>query len=112
MFWKRSTRGGVPVLTVVVGYVTPACKALVRMGMRDSYPDACRDVVLDEAGDNMVAKALRSKEAIYIKNVATCPSFVRRDKAARYGIQYITFLTTAGGVIEYGTVHILKVLSK
>ena len=97
MFWKRSTRGSVPVLTVVGGYVTPARKAsLVRMGMRDSYPDACRDVVLDEAGDNLVAKAFRSKEAIYIKNVATCPSFVRRDKAARYGIQYITFLATAG----------------
>ena len=106
MFWERSTRGGVPVLTVAGGYVTPARKAsLVRMGMSDSYPDACRDVVLDEAGDNMVAKALRSKEAIHIENVSTCPSFVRRDKAARYGIQSITFLATAGGVIEYGTVH-------
>jgi hypothetical protein len=113
MFWERSTRGGVPVLTVAGGYVTPARKAsLVRMGMSDSYPDACRDVVLDEAGDNMVAKALRSKEAIHIENVATCPSFVRRDKAARFGIQSITFLATAGGVIEYGMVHILKVPSK
>ena len=109
MFWERRTRGGVPVLTVAGGYVTPARKAsLVRMGMSDSYPDSCRDVVLDEAGDNMVAKALRSKEAICIDNVASCPSFARRDKAARYGIQSITFLATAGGVIEYGTVHILK----
>jgi hypothetical protein len=112
MFWKRSTRGGVPVLTVVGCYVTPACKvSLVRMGMRDSYPTGT-DMVLDKAGDNMVAKALRSKEVIYIKNVATCPSFVPRDKTARYGIQSITFLATAGGVIEYGTVHILKALSK
>jgi hypothetical protein len=109
MFWERSTRGGKPVLTVVGGYVTPARKAsLVRMGMSDSYPDSCRDVVLDEAGDNMVAKALRSKEAIYIDNVASCPSFARRDKAARYGIQSISFLASAGGVIEYGTVNILK----
>jgi hypothetical protein len=109
MFWERSTRGGKPVLTVAGGYVTPARKdSLVRMGMSDSYPDSCRDVVLDEAGDNMVAKALRSKEAICIDNVASCPSFARRDKAARYGIQSITFLASAGGVIEYGTVHILK----
>jgi hypothetical protein len=53
----------------------------------------------------VVAKALRSKESIFIENVATCPSFVRQDKAARFGIQSITFLATAGGVIEYGTVH-------
>jgi len=109
MFWERSTRGGKPVLTVADGYVTPARKAsLVRMGMSDSYPDSCRDVVLDEAGDNMVAKALRSKEAICIDNVPSCPGFARRDKAARYGIQSITFLATAGGVMEYGTVHILN----
>jgi hypothetical protein len=106
MFWERITCGGRPVLTVLAGYVTPARKAsLVRMGMSDSFPDSCRDVVLDEAGDSVVAKALRSKESIFIENVATCPSFVRQDKAARFGIQSITFLATAGGVIEYGTVH-------
>jgi hypothetical protein len=76
--------------------------------MSYSFPDSCRDVVLDEAGDSVVAKALRSKESIFIENVATCPSFVRQDKTARFGIQSITFLATACGVIEYGTVHILK----
>ena len=106
MFWERITCGGRPVLTVLAGYVTPARKAsLVRMGMSDSFPDSCRDVVLDEAGDNMVAKELRSKEAISIENAATYPRFVRRDKAARYGIQSITFVATADGVLEYGTAN-------
>jgi hypothetical protein len=106
MFWERITCGGRPVLTVLAGYVTPARKAsLARMGMSDSYPDSCRDVVLDEAGDNMVAKALRSKEAICIDNVASCPSFARRDKAARYGIQSITLVAIAGEVLEHGTAN-------
>ena len=30
------------------------------------------------------------------------------DKAARFGIQSITFLATTGGVIECGTVHFFK----
>ena len=32
-----------------------------------------------------------------------CPGFLRADKAARYGIQSITFVSIAGGVLEYGT---------
>jgi len=106
MFWERSTRGGMSTgnMAVVGGYVTPERKAnLVAMGLSDTYADACSDVVLDATGDNMVAKALRSNEAIYIENVAACPSFARKDKAARYGIQSIAFVAAAGGVIEYGT---------
>jgi hypothetical protein len=111
MFWERSTvtRGGMTTdnMTVAGGYVTPQLQAsLVSMGLSDTYADACSDVVLDAAGDNLVAKALRSKEAIFIENAATCPSFVRRDKAARYGIQSITFVATAGGVLEYGTANV------
>jgi len=37
--------------------------------------------------------------------VAACASFVRRDKAARYGIQSITLVAIAGGVLEYGTAN-------
>ena len=79
MFWERSTvtRSGMTTdnMTVAGSYVTPQLKAsLVAMGLSDTYADACSDVVLDAAGDNMVAKALRSKEAICIENAATCPA--------------------------------------
>ena len=106
MFWQRSTRGGMSTNDMVVGggYVTPERKAaLVAQGLSDTYADACSDVVLDVAGNNFVAKALRSNEAIYIEDVAGCEGFARKDKAARYGIRSICFVAAAGGVIEYGT---------
>jgi hypothetical protein len=38
-------------------------------------------------------------------SVAACASFVRRDKAARFGIQSITLVAIAGGVLEYGSAN-------
>ena len=50
-------------------YVTPEHRAsLLRMGMSDSFADACSATVLDAEGDSMVAKALRSNEAVSIEN--------------------------------------------
>jgi hypothetical protein len=103
MFWERITCGGRPVLTVLAGYVTPARKAsLVRMGMSDSFPDSCRDVVLDEAGDSVVAKALRSKDSIFIENVATCPNFVRQDKV-RHPVHHVLGHCRRSDRIWHGT---------
>jgi hypothetical protein len=49
-------------------YVTAERRAsLLRMGMSDSYAEACCAMVLEADGDNMVASALRSNEAISIE---------------------------------------------
>jgi len=56
-------------MTVAGIYVTPQRRAsLLRMGMSDSFAEACCVMVMDMDGDNMVAKALRSNEAICIEN--------------------------------------------
>ena len=100
MFWQQTARG----LEVAGGYVTPERKAALRgQGKVDTYADACSDVVLDASGSSFVAKALRSREHVYIQDANTCATFARRDKAADYGIRNVCMVAAAGGVIEYGT---------
>jgi hypothetical protein len=49
--------------------VTPERRAsLLRMGMNDSYPEACSPLVMDADGDSIVAQALRSNDALCVEN--------------------------------------------
>jgi hypothetical protein len=68
----RSARG----ITVAGIYVTPERRAsLLRMGMTDSYPEACSAMVMDADGDSIVAQALRSDDAICIENGTHSPKY-------------------------------------
>ena len=100
LYWKQ----GANRLTVGAGYVTPARKAeLEAMGKKDTFADACKDLVLDAAGDNAVAKALVSGTPIFIEDVSTDDKFARKELAAAYGIRSICFIAALDGVVEYGT---------
>ena len=105
MYWKESDGKA----TVEGSYVTEEHRAhLTSKGMDKSFAEASKDVVLSAADDGPVATVLKSREPVFIADVASgslrCATMKRADLAAKYGIKSICLVPVEawGGVMEYG----------
>merc|ERR1719343_988405 len=100
LYWKES--GGKA--TVAGDYVTPARQAALRAkGKASSFAEASKDFTMDLVGDGPVATVFKTREPVYIQDVATCNSMKRGGLAVDYGIKSICLVPVPGGVLEYGT---------
>ena len=99
MYWKE-VDGKV---TVDGSYVTEKRRAhLTSMGMDKSFAEASKDTVLSATGDGPVATVLKTRQPVYIADVASCATMKRSGLAAEYGIKSICLVPVEGGVMEYG----------
>lgn len=90
--------------TVTGDYVTPArAAALKAKGKTDSFAEASKAYTLDAAGSGPVATVLKTREPLYIQDVATCDFMKRGGLAVELGIKSICLVPVQGGVLEYGT---------
>merc|ERR1719277_2959062 len=100
LYWKE-TEGK----AVVAGdYVTPARKAaLEAKGKTSSFAEASKEYTMEVSGDGPVATVLKTREPVYIQDVATCDTMKRGGLAVEYGIKSLCLVPVPGGVLEYGT---------
>jgi hypothetical protein len=99
MYWKEVDGKA----TVDGSYVTEKRRAhLKSKGMDKSFAEASQDVVLSTTGDGPVATVLKTRDPVYIADVASCATMKRAGVAAEYGIKSICLVPVQGGVMEYG----------
>jgi hypothetical protein len=100
LYWKETDGKAV----VAGDYVTPARKAaLEAKGKKSSFAEASKEYTMDVTGDGPVATVLKTREPVYIQDVATCDTMKRGGLAVEYGIKSLCLVPVPGGVLEYGT---------
>jgi len=89
-------------LTIAGSYVTPErAAALKASGKEMSFAEASADVTLDAKGIGPVATVIKTREPVFVKEVATS-TMKRKELALEYGVRSVCFVPVEGGVMEYG----------
>merc|ERR1719188_1241879 len=90
-------------LVVAGDYVTDARKAALKAkGLDKSFAEESESYAMDADGDGPLASVYKSKEPLFIKDVAAS-KMKRKDLAAKYGIGQVCFVPFESGVLEIGT---------
>eukprot|EP00440_Ansanella_granifera_P019985 gb/GFBE01021716.1/.p1 GENE.gb/GFBE01021716.1/~~gb/GFBE01021716.1/.p1 ORF type:complete len:611 (+),score=139.44 gb/GFBE01021716.1/:1-1833(+) len=84
-------------------YVTEARKEELKgKGFERSFADESESYVLEASGDGPIATVYKSKEPLFVGDI-TASNMKRKDLAAKYGINQISFIPFEAGVLEFGT---------
>lgn len=90
-------------LVVANDFVTDSRKAVLKKkGFDKSFAEESELFAMDAKGDGPVATAYRTKEPVFIKDVAAS-NMKRKALAAKYGIGQICWVPFEKGVLEFGT---------
>lgn len=93
IFWRTDTAARWHGSMVAAGcYASPAHRfESEARGLSKPFAEASLDVVLELAGNSMVAKSYQSTDPIFYDDVQSCDFFVRREMAVQHGIKSICF---------------------
>jgi len=100
IYWKQNGQTA----AIESSYVSAALrKEMSSMGKSLSFAEVSESTSFEVLGASPVAQVMRTRQPLYVEDMAVCSNDLRAPLAAEYSITSVAFVPVLGGVIEYGT---------